>query len=74
MSKKIKDLGILAQFDNGAIHQILVSEQQQQYILAYLIQSSRNNSLQILENPLTSIEWNSTVDLSKESYTDGNGY
>lgn len=74
MSKKIKDLGILAQFDNGVIHQILVSEQQQQYILAYLIQSSRNNSLQVLENPLTSIEWNSTVDLSKDSFTDGNGY
>jgi hypothetical protein len=74
MSKKIKDLGILAQFDNSSIHQILITETQKQHILSYLIQTSKNNSLQILQNPITSIEWNSAVDLSKDTYTDGNGY
>lgn len=74
MTKKIKDLGILAQFDDKSIHQVIVTEQQQQHILSYLIQTSKNNSLIILQNELHGVEWSSHIDLSGDVYSDGNGY
>jgi hypothetical protein len=60
----LKSLCVLAKFDDDSVHQILVDTDQQRKIIMLLIQTSKDNNLQVLENSITAIDWDSDTDLS----------
>jgi len=54
--KRIARIAILAQFDNDKVHQILISQEQEQAVLNLIMATDKNKTLNVIDTALEGIE------------------
>ena len=62
----LKNITILGKFSNGKIRQVVCTEQQQFGVISTLRAMDPKDSINVLDEPIDSISWESNVNLSKK--------